>query len=264
MPKVFLIGMWAVAILLGIGVPASAQDSPDAQALEEKGRAAESFGTVPDPPIERALPLPRHEAGKQETTPGTSKPEQDQAEPEWWNETKKALTESAPADSAQSNAANNSVAPRNELGGQLMRTLSWLMVLCGIIVLGGYVLRRYGKNTPILAGRHYGAVLAKVYLSPRASLHYVKSGGRVLVIGLTQNNMSLIAEFDADAFESAEATAPETEIGVRESFLDALRAAGKPPASKSAIAEDDELATLRGDVQRLQRYLQDNLRESAE
>jgi len=249
--------MWTAAALGWLGASALAQDTPDAQTIEEKGRAAESFGTVPDPPIESVLPQPRHQTGSQE--PASRAPA-----PDWWKETREALAGTAPAGPAQPNESNSPVAPRSGMAAQLMRTLSWLLALCGIIVLGGYALRRYGKNTPLLAGHHYGVVLAKVYLGPRASLHYVKSGGRILLIGLTPNHMSLIAEFEADAFEGAEVATPEAELAAPGSFLDALRAAAKPSAPRTAAAEDDELATLRGDVQRLQRYLRDSARESAE
>jgi flagellar biogenesis protein FliO len=265
MRSILFLGIGALALCAGFGQSAFAQDPPNAQTLEENGRNGVQFGTVPDPPIEGSLPLPSHEAETPPPpTPANTTTGESTANPEWWKETQKALAGAGPASPARPDAETPPVAPRSEMGSQLIRTLSWLLVLCGVIVLGGYLLRRYGKGTPLLAGQHYGQVLAKVYLGPRAALHYVRSGGRVLVIGLTQNQMSLITEFDAEAFEDAQASAPSAESAGPESFLDALRAASKPPTAKAAVPEDDELTSLRGDVQRLQRYLQDNIRETAD
>lgn len=123
-----------------------------------------------------------------------------------------------------------------------------LCVLCGIIILGGYLLRRFGKNTPLLAGGRLGEVIGRVHLAPRASLHYVRTGGRVLVVGVTPNAIHTVAEFDAEAFadEAPEAAAPDAPVD----FLAQLKSAQASPKPG-----DDDLGALRSEVQQLQAYL---------
>jgi len=146
------------------------------------------------------------------------------------------------------------------------RTLMGLCMVCGMILLGGVLFRKYGRNTPLLAGQRLGVVLGKVHLTPKASLHYVKSGGKVIVVGLTQNQLSPVAEFDAEAFESAleaEAVSPGKAANTAVSFLDQLRTQVRNETGISARGDED-LTELRGDLQRLQRYLQESARESNE
>jgi flagellar biogenesis protein FliO len=112
--------------------------------------------------------------------------------------------------------------------------------------------------------------MGKVYLSPRASLHYVRTGGRILVLGVTPNAIATVAEFDADAFEPirAEATAsPPPAAGTTsetESFMAQFKASlesiarATPPDNPEQ--DDSEIAALREDVQRLQHYLQESVR----
>ncbi len=232
----------------------------------------ETFQAVPEPAIDGELPQPRREAEREpEQTPTpvvegetniTPSSTATTPPPAWWSELRRDLNTQA---AAEGEAAAQPAPPpvQESVFSRVLRTVAWLCVLCGLIVLGGYLLRRYGKNTPLLAGAQYGTVLGKVHLSPRASLHYVQSGGRILVIGLTQQHMSLIAEFEPGSFELPEEAefagdAPATPG----SFVEELRLASRP--QPPVVAEDDELTALRGDVQRLQRYLQDNLRESAD
>jgi ubiquinone biosynthesis protein UbiJ len=91
----------------------------------------------------------------------------------------------------------------------------------------------------------------------------VKTGDRVLVVGLTQQQLSLIAEFDADSFEPQSEPEPASEdtAPAAASFLAELRATSE---RKRSVAEEDDLEALRGDIQRLQRYVQESAREPRE
>ena len=140
-----------------------------------------------------------------------------------------------------------------------------LFFLCGVIILLGYAVRRFGRRTPFLAGADLGSVLGRVYLGPRASLHYVKSGGRILVIGVTQNNVQLITEFDESEFGSAveDVRVSSSEATVGSSFLQELqtRVQGAKSVPPSLQDTDDSIASLRGELQRLQQHLGKSLRE---
>lgn len=185
--------------------------------------------------------------------------------PEYFKEHQK-IWDEPPAGAA--NPAAGAAAPEKEQGWNtyIPRTIMGLCIVCGIIILGGVLMKKYGRHTPLLAGQRLGVVLGKVYLTPKVTLHYVKSGGRVLVISLTQNQVSLIAEFDAGAFESSlesEESAPEKTAKDPANFLEQLRTQVKKEAGVTRRADDD-LDELRGDIQRLQRYLQESARESNE
>ncbi len=105
--------------------------------------------------------------------------------------------------------------PEPERLGPIMATLqafAWLcVILCAILVLY-YLARRFGKRTPFLAGPTLGTILGRVHLSPRVCLHFVRIRDRVLVVGVTNTNVSRVAEFDAALFDlEPEAPAPESE-----------------------------------------------------
>jgi flagellar biogenesis protein FliO len=147
-------------------------------------------------------------------------------------------------------------------------------------------MRKFGGRTPILAGARLGVVLGRIYLSPRASLYFVRTGGRVLVVGITQNTIALVSEFDADAFDSvpaaeapaqAERASTEADRKTMESgkrFLSQLKASTRAMHQEFAPRLPDELKrderadapsvdleALRQDILRLQEHLKEELRE---
>jgi flagellar biogenesis protein FliO len=152
-------------------------------------------------------------------------------------------------------------------GYYVIRGLFGLCVACAGVLLLGYLARKYGRKNPLLAGRHLGTVLGRVHLSPRASLHYVHSGNRVLVIGLTQNTIAPITEFDAADFdtqsEPGEKQGDANQAPDAVSFLQLLKNETEENSeATSTLAADEELAALRGDLQRLRQYLQEKPGES--
>jgi len=149
---------------------------------------------------------------------------------------------------------------------QSLKAVWGLLVTLALLCLLVFLLKRYGRSVPILAGANFGKVIGKVYLAPRTHLHFVQIADKVLVVGVTPNAISLLAEFDAEAFEAeSEAAAPSEAAPAgalapeRQGFLDYLRSgvrgpAGSPPAHER---DDAEIAALRQDIQRLQHYLQE-------
>jgi len=70
--------------------------------------------------------------------------------------------------------------------------------LLGLLILGGYVIRRFwldqtflGKRTPMMR------VLARVNITPKAGVALLEVPGKVLVIGLTGNAMVALGELSA-------------------------------------------------------------------
>jgi flagellar biogenesis protein FliO len=144
----------------------------------------------------------------------------------------------------------------------LMQALAALLAVLALILLLSYLLRRLGKGVPALRGMHLGQTIGRIYLTPRASIHFVRTGGRVLLVGVSPNQVSLVAEFDEDAFETEPAPAGEkdepapalthfvTHLKQRWAAADGQQAAPMPLG--------DEIASLRGDIQRLQEYLKES------
>lgn len=155
--------------------------------------------------------------------------------------------------------------------GTLLRGIFALCIVLALILTAYYGVRRWGKNVPILAGSHFGSVLGRIYLDRGNALHFVKVADRVLVVGVNANSISLVGNFSAEEFgDLGEGPAPsEPERGEfnPDSFLAQLQAQSRDFAESGAglpKAEEDEIAALRGDIHRLQRYLREESREYEE
>jgi len=155
--------------------------------------------------------------------------------------------------------------------GKMLRGVFALCVVIALILFVYYGIRRWGKKVPLLAGGSLGSVLGRIHLERGTTLHFVRTGGRVLVVGVNGNAVSLVSDFDAAAFESFEGgvRGEENEVAPPfnpDSFLAQLQASSQamgPGLEKEQTrVEDDEIAALRGDIQRLQRYLREESRES--
>ncbi|MCL4218915.1 MAG: flagellar biosynthetic protein FliO [Candidatus Hydrogenedentes bacterium] len=93
------------------------------------------------------------------------------------------------------------------------------------LILGVFAgLRKFGKGSPMFAGVHLGRVIGRVGLTPRASLYFVRTGGRILLLGVTPNAISAVAEFDEASYQEFLASDQD---GVSE-------ASGSPPSKSSA------------------------------
>ena len=167
----------------------------------------------------------------------------------------------APAD-AQADGPGPAALP--DMGRLLLNVVFSLCVVVGLILLIGVLARKYAGRTPLLMGQQLGRVVGRVGLGPRAAIHYVHTGGRILVIGVTQNSVTPVAEFEEEAFEGILAGDAQPAAGrpAPENFLQALNAAtGKSKPEPSAAASDDELDQLRSDLQRLRHYLREGGRD---
>lgn len=136
------------------------------------------------------------------------------------------------------------------------RVLVGLCVVLALIALIVFVWKRLGPKTPLLAGASLGSVLGRLYLDRQAKLFFVETGGRVLVLGVTNNTVSLVSEFDEEAFHAViegEADEPPSDA---QSFLDQLQQSAQAMRQQS-VSDSDDMSSLRGDVQRMRRMLED-------
>lgn len=140
-----------------------------------------------------------------------------------------------------------------------------MVALCGTLVLILLIyaaIKRWGKRSPLLAGQQLARVIGRVGLSPQASLHFVQTNGEVLVIGVTQQQVSLLRTFEASDFAVPpevpleKLPAPASEPAAR--FLDQLKESRAAMGVEAAV--DDDLDQLKGELQRLKQYFQDSTR----
>lgn len=171
-----------------------------------------------------------------------------------------AAEEAVPTVDAPTGPAEGSSAPSPaKAAGQALVALCVTLVLILLIYAAA---KRWGKGTPLLAGQQLARVIGRVGLSPQASLHFVQTNGEVLVIGVTQQQVSLLRSFDAGDFATAaEVTvekAPETALEPAASFLAQLKESRAAMGVEAAA--DDDLDQLKGELQRLKQYFQDSTR----
>jgi flagellar biogenesis protein FliO len=148
--------------------------------------------------------------------------------------------------------------------------LRGLAIVIALILIAYYLVRRFGKNVPALAGSQLGSIMGTIHLSKDASLHFVKTGGRILVIGANSQSISPIAEFDAVTFDGLDAVESASDEFNPDSFLAQLQtqssmiSAPQQDDEDLSDVEDDDIAALRGDIHRLQQYLREETRGSGD
>jgi len=166
----------------------------------------------------------------------------------------------AEPDAAGDGLAPAAPVPERSLFRQSLKAVWGLLVTLALLCVLAYLLKRYGRGTPMLAGPNLGKVIGKVYLAPRTHLHFVRTADKVLVVGVTPSAISLLAEFDAGAFEAESEDSPAGAVAPEAaSFLDHLKGSVQSPAVSPPEREgdDEEIAALRQDIERLQHYLQE-------
>ncbi len=235
---------------------------PPPQLDLRSGVASETPGeTVPEPPgAEPAEPAA-------ETPAGESDPLMDQVNREL--AARRGATPSS--EDTPPNLPASDARPHS-----LLQAFAWLLVVIALILLVYYGLQRRTRGGQLRTGTQLAAVLGRIYLSPRMCLHFVRTGGKVLVVGQTQNALSLIASFDEAEFAvSAEPAAQDVADGPaarpEADFFSQLRSnlsrMHRKDVETDSVREplesidEDDIAALRGDIHRLQEYLRDSTRE---
>jgi flagellar biosynthetic protein FliO len=149
-------------------------------------------------------------------------------------------------------------------GTSLMKSVAALCFVLALILAIYYVLNRYGKKSPLFAGTSLGTILGRVYLSPKAELHFVRVKDRVLVVGVTANEISRVAEFDAAMFEESQPAEVPAHVDLPppqiSTFAKELRAISAPEPTQLAVS--DEIASLRAELDKARQYFRETSGES--
>jgi flagellar biogenesis protein FliO len=205
--------------------------------------------------------------------------------PEWWSKAKMQLDKEIEQTSGSGEVATPTNSAQSSTGqqeGRVPTTMesfgkgaSAFCIVIALILLTYYIIGRYGRKTPLFAGANLGTLMGRLFLSPKACLYFIRVKDKVLVVGVTPTSISSVAEMDASAFESAPAatvpfaaaqTSPKPVTNpASDKFLSQLKTFMRtnPPGPRTG-REDDEIATLRGDIARLRRELQEGTREQGE
>ncbi len=202
--------------------------------------------------------------------PSVQPPSPEPNHPDWWEESPEPIGQAM--DAREEDAAarfqfgtligNPAV---KSLVESVFHGLIILLIVFAVILLCAYAIYQWGKRTPLPSGASLGTVLGTIHLSPKASLHFVRVGQTVLVVGLTPAGMTTIAQLEAALFNRpAEPPKEQSPTPLRPRVLDYPKPAERPHRLKGFEREEDEIAALKGDLARLQRYLQETSRELAE
>ncbi len=170
----------------------------------------------------------------------------------------------ASAAASEQQAAGANVAQPPSTSTSLIKSVAALCFVLALILAIYYVVNRYGRKSPLFAGTSLGTILGRIYLSPKAELHFVRVKNRVLVVGVTANEISRVAEFDAAMFEEsqpaeipAHVDLPPPEIS---SFARELRSQTSPEPTPRAVS--DEIASLRAELYKARQYFRETSGES--
>lgn len=157
-----------------------------------------------------------------------------------------------------------------EAGGLLensIRTFAWMLALCAFIIFAGYLVRKYASRTPLLASPQLGSVVGRLYLNPKTSIHFVRTGGKMLLLGVTPQQVTLLTELEEGVFDEVAnrprppAPAAQQAAPRPADFLAELQENNRR-LQQQQFSEDDDLVSLRSDIQRLQQSLQEKVRET--
>lgn len=260
--------MWRSSLLVLLALLAA-----NASRAAEQPKSGQEFEAVPAPQLDLQAPdldkKPPPETPKPETIPQPSPekpaPSGSALPADVWDRIssgiEKELNAVTPPSDGGSSSEGQSPATRTT-GTSMMRGIAALCVVLALILICYYVVNRYGKKSPLLAGPGLGRILGRIYLSPKAELYFVRVKDRVLVVGVTANEISRVAEFDATLFEETR-SAPAPSEGPSEKpsgFAKELRAQTLAGPTTNALSE--EIAALKADLDRAQQYFRETTRDT--
>lgn len=106
-----------------------------------------------------------------------------------------------------------------------VKMMAALALIIGLLLIAMWLLKKFRPTQLALGGANRAVeVLARTMLTPKAGLSVVKVGGKVLVLGVTDQQVNLVAELtDPEAIESL--TAPAG--GGKTSFADLVGRIGR-------------------------------------
>ncbi len=264
--RLLLLVAWVCLACLEVALAQTAVDPYSAEAHSAPFDASTDThpvaeqGLSPSPqPVEKTPVVP-----EPSPTP-VAKPEASSDTFEGWEEIRARTNDALDAaGNAPMQAGNEDTVATSPPGilSNLLRVAAALALIIALIIASRLFLMRYGRRSSLLAGSQYARVMGRVYLDPRTSVNFVSMCGKVLVLGVTQSSVTHLATFDAKDFDVAENesshTARDTE-GAPLDFLTTLRSSSRA-IDESPATDDTEIVSLKGDIERLQRYLREGSR----
>ena len=200
-PKIVFALAW---LALGLGA-ATAQDTPANPPLPGATNVEEGFEATTPPQVKLLPDFAAHGGAPEAPKPAeeTQQPEGEAAVPPPDDPLMSAVRSELEAIATGEEAAAEG-RPAVEEGSDMWdmaRGFAALLVVVALI-LGVFAgLRKFGRSSPMFAGVHLGRVIGRVGLTPRASLYFVRTGGRILLLGVTPNTISAVAEFDEASYQ---------------------------------------------------------------
>lgn len=142
------------------------------------------------------------------------------------------------------------------------RMIMALIFVVGLILvlLGGL---RYFSRKTYQGIKKIGKIVGVLYFSPRTRIYYIQSAGKVFMLGLSGDQMSLLFTFPEDEFFSVVTNEDIADSALSQKtfnkVLDEVETRIHSHASleKPEITEniDDEIASLKANIQRLQQAI---------
>ena len=149
------------------------------------------------------------------------------------------------------------------------RTIIALIFVVGLILvfLGGL---RYLSQKGHKGIKSIGKVIGILYLSPKARIYYVQSMGKVFVLGISGDRMSLLFTVPEEDFFASVSNEEVLEPSLTQKnfnkVLDEVesRIQSRVSSEKENFIDnaDDELASLKVDIQRLQQVIREEKSDS--
>lgn len=167
------------------------------------------------------------------------------------------------AAAAAQTPAKATLEPKSGLASLLQGIYALVIVL--LLIGAAYaLLMRLRRHAPMLGGGEFASVVGRLHLDTRFALHFVRVGDKVLLLGVTAQNINILEAFDAATF-NLEHTKAMPEVESQHDFMDHLRASTHAlnPMTPGG-ADDEEIVSLRGDIERLKRYLEEGPRVDPE
>lgn len=149
-------------------------------------------------------------------------------------------------------------------GGEQVKTTGgasvWVALFSLIIVIGlifgvYYVFRKFVPNMPRIRSGKAVQFLARRYLDTKNSLALIKVGNRILLIGITLDGMSLLAEFseEKEIDEIMSGIAPEEVASKQGSFIDIIKRAFR---QSEPTREEEELSKIGVEVEKVRKQVE--------
>ncbi len=149
------------------------------------------------------------------------------------------------------------------------RTVIALIFVIGLILvlLGGL---RYFSRKTYSGVKSIGRIVGALYLSPRSKIYYVHSAGKVFLLGISGDRMSLLFTFPEDEFFASVSNEEDTSFQ-QKTFSKVLedvetRLQSRASSEKPEFVEniDDELASLKANIQRLQQAIREETNNASD